>query len=295
MNPELTVSYEFAADTVTRSHSNFSKTFLLLSKDQRRAFCAVYSFMRFCDDAADGEGSVADKREELFRWRAILDEKESSEDTRIALILPAFRDTMQKFSIPVRYFHWIIDGTEMDLVSDRCETFDELYRYCFHVASAVGLVCLRIFGLQDEEKKEHAEKLAEECGIAFQLTNILRDIREDAERGRIYLPAEDLQRFNYTEDDLRNCIVNDNFHHLMRFEAERARSYYDRANDLIPLVKPASQASLWTMMEIYGRILEHIVENNYDVFGKRIRLSSSEKLTIMLKAFMMRGIKPHLS
>ena len=295
MEPDLAASYKFAADTVKRSGSNFSRAFLVLSREQRLAFYAVYAFMRFCDDVSDGDESVENRREGLRRWRALLDEaageardtEESPRDARIALILPAFRDTLRRYSIPAQYFHWIIDGTEMDLGAGRCETFEDLYKYCFHVASAVGLVCLRIFGFREDEK-ERAEKLAEQCGVAFQLTNILRDIREDAERGRIYLPLEDMRRFEYTEEDLENGVVNENFRALMRFEAERARFYYGEAGKLLPLVTPASRPSLWVMMEVYRRIFDRIAGSGFDVFRGRVRLSRSEKIFIMLKAVLMR-------
>ena len=299
MKPELAASYKFAAAAVKRSGSNFSRAFAMLSKEQRLAFCAVYTFMRFCDDVSDGADSVETKRDGLNRWRALLDEAagtarnagEFSRDARTALILPAFRDALQKYSIPAQYFHWIIDGTEMDLYAARCETFEDLYKYCFHVASAVGLVCLCIFGFR-EELKERAEKLAEQCGVAFQLTNILRDIREDAERGRIYLPMEDMRRFDYSEEDLKNGIVNENFRALMRFEAERARFYYGEAEKLIPLVMPASRSSLWIMIEVYSRLLNRIVESDFDVFKKRVSLSRREKISIFLKAVLLRAAKP---
>jgi len=293
---DLAASYKFAADAVKRSGSNFSRAFLLLSREQRLAFYAVYAFMRFCDDVSDGDDSVENKREGLRRWRALLNEaadethcttKMVSSDARTALILPAFRDTLRRYSIPSQYFHWIIDGTEMDLTANRCETFDDLYKYCFHVASAVGLVCLWIFGFR-EENKEQAEKLAEQCGVAFQLTNILRDVREDAERGRIYIPLEDMRRFKYTEDDLKNGIVNENFRMLMRFEADRARFYYSEARKLLPLVTPASRPSLWVMIEVYSRLLRGIVESGFDVFQNRIKLSRNEKVSIILKAVLMR-------
>ena len=295
---DLAASYKFAADAVKQSGSNFSRAFLVLSKEQRLAFYAVYAFMRFCDDVSDSDESIENKREGLRRWRALLeeasgmmkggaDEEVSREDAITAIILPAFRDTLQKYSIPAQYFHWIIDGTEMDLGADRYETFEDLYKYCFRVASAVGLVCLRIFGSGDEHK-EQAEKLAEQCGVAFQLTNILRDVREDAERGRIYIPLEDLRRFKYTEDNLKNGVVNENFLALMRFEAERARFYFGEARKLLPLVTPESRPSLWIMMEVYNRLLERIVEGGFDVFKKRARLSRSEKISILLKAVLMR-------
>ncbi len=199
-------------------------------------------------------------------------------------ILPAFYDALERFAIPARYFHWIIDGAEMDLDIDSYSTFEELYRYCFNVASAVGLVCLQIFGFAEERAKEHAEH----CGIAFQLTNILRDVKEDAAMGRIYLPLEDLERFGYGPDELRRAVVDERFRNLMRFESTRASEYYAKGRRLLPMIEPASQPALWAMMEIYGRILKKIIRRHYDVFGASVRLSSPEKAAIALRALAMR-------
>ena len=148
-------------------------------------------------------------------------------------IMPAFRESITRYSIPAQYFHWIIDGAEMDLNSHQYETFNDLYNYCFHVASAVGFVCLQIFGFKDEK----AKKYAEQCGIAFQLTNILRDVKEDAAMGRIYLPAEDLKKFDYAPEELQKGILDGRFRNLMRFEADRAKEYYAQARNLLPLVE----------------------------------------------------------
>jgi 15-cis-phytoene synthase len=283
MKPGLKASYKSAVDTVARSHSNFSSSFVVLSREKKLAFCAVYAFMRFCDDISDGETSNENKRELLARWRAQLDadETENSPDNSI---MPAFRDTLQKFSIPKQYFHWIIDGTEMDLDVFRYETFEDLYKYCFNVASAVGLVCLQIFGFKDER----AKKLAEQCGIAFQLTNILRDVKEDAERGRIYLPLEDLRKFDYSQEELQRGVLDERFRKLMNFETERAREYYRAARNLLPLVEKSSRPCLWAMIEIYERLLNRIIQSQFDVFSQRIRLSGQEKVTVALRALVMR-------
>lgn len=283
MEPGLIDSYKSAAEAVARSHSNFSYSFLVLPRHKKRAFCAVYAFMRYCDDISDGNASGENKRKALSQWRSQLDAA-CSENLRTNPILPAFRDTLQKFSIPEQYFHWIIDGTEMDLDVFQYETFDDLYKYCFHVASAVGLVCLQIFGFQEER----AKKYAEQCGIAFQLTNILRDVREDAERGRIYIPMEDLKKFNYTAEELRRGVLDERFQKLMRFEAERARGYYQSARNLLPLVQRSSRPSLWAMMEIYERLLDRIVQSQFDVFRTRIHLTAAEKISVALKALAMR-------
>ena len=283
MTPELMESYR-SAEAIARSRSNFYYSFIVLPAEKRLAFCAVYAFMRHGDDISDEEGGSGDRRERLRRWRRELDTAASGRDAA-SPILPAFRDTLQKFSIPAQYFHWILDGTEMDLEISRYESFEELYRYCFRVASAVGLVCLRIFG----SSGERAEKLAERCGIAFQLTNILRDVREDAQRGRIYLPLEDLRRFRYAPEELAAGVLDDRFRALMRYQTERAREYYRQARELIPLVEASSRPALWAMIEIYERILERIAERRFGVFGDRIRLSAREKGAVALKAIAMRA------
>ena len=160
----------------------------------------------------------------------------------------------------------------------------DLYKYCFNVASAVGLVCLQIFGFKDERAKEYAEQ----CGVAFQLTNILRDVKEDAESGRIYLPLEDLRKFGYTAEELRRGVVDERFRKLMKFEAERAREYYAAARNLLPLVEDSSRPALWAMIKIYERILDRIERQQFDVFRHPIHLAGTEKLSIALKALGMR-------
>jgi 15-cis-phytoene synthase len=284
MESELIASYK-SAQAVARSRSNFYYSFVVLPSEKRRAFCAVYAFMRYCDDISDGDANPETKSAMLRDWRSQLDAVFAG-TLQGNPILPAFRDTVTSFSIPAEYFHWVIDGAEMDLNVFQYETFDDLYKYCFNVASAVGLVCLQIFGFGEPR----AKKYAEQCGIAFQLTNILRDLREDAERGRIYLPVEDLRKFDYSPEELRKGIVDERFRKLMRFETARARKYYAAARELIPLVEPASRSALWAMIQIYERILNRIVQKQFDVFRNRIHLTHSEKISIALKALAMRFV-----
>jgi len=285
MKPELVESYS-AAERVARQRArNFYYSFVVLPSERRLGFCAVYAFMRCCDDISDGDASLESKREMLKKWRDQLDSAAAG-DCPTGSFMPAFHDTVRRFSIPARYFHWIIDGAEMDLTIDRYRSFDDLYRYCFNVASAVGLVCIQIFGYRDERAKEYAEY----CGIAFQLTNILRDVKEDAEMGRIYLPDEDLARFSYSQEELRRGVLDERFRNLMSFEAARAEQYYSKARNLLPLVDPASRPALWAMMEIYNRLLRKIVRRKYDVFGNTVRLSGSEKASVVLKALAMKYI-----
>jgi 15-cis-phytoene synthase len=284
MEPELIASYK-SAEAVARSRSNFYYSFIVLPPEKRRAFCAVYAFMRYCDDISDSAGSREAKCARLRDWRSQL-------DAVFAGILPengillAFLDTVTNFSIPAEYFHWVIDGAEMDLSVFQYETFDDLYKYCYNVASAVGLVCLQIFGFGAPQAKTYAEQ----CGIAFQLTNILRDVKEDAEMGRIYLPLEDLKRFGYSPEELRQGILDERFRKLMRFETERARDYYSSARKLIPLVSEGSRPALWAMIRIYERILDRIEQRQFDVFHTPIHLASTEKLSIAVKAIAMRFV-----
>ncbi len=285
MEPGMAASYRAAAEVARTQARNFYYSFVVLPPEKRRALCAVYAFMRYCDDISDGDGTAESKKAGLVRWRAQLDSALTGQ-TGSNPIFPAFSDTVRRFRIPGDYFHWIIDGAEMDLTLDRYETFDDLYHYCFRVASAVGLVCVRIFGYSDER----AIKLAEECGIAFQLTNILRDIKEDAAMGRIYIPADELRRFNCDPADFKNGTLSEDFRRLMSFQIERAQHYYEKAGHLLPLVDKPSRPSLWAMVKIYRGILEKIEKRRCDVFKERIRLSNSEKSVIMLRALAMRFV-----
>jgi 15-cis-phytoene synthase len=194
---------------------------------------------------------------------------------------PGFTHTVQTYRIPHQYFHQMIDGVASDLETRKIATFDELYRYCYQVASVVGLTTIHIFGFQSED----AKSLAEKCGVAFQLTNILRDIKEDAGLGRIYLPAEDLARFGVTEKQLAE---GDAVTELLRFEAARARKYYQEALPLLDLVDKHSRPSLWALIEIYSRLLDRIERSKYDVFSRRISLSAAQKCWIVARAALYR-------
>ena len=283
MESELTASYRSAEAVARNRAGNFYYSFVVLPPKKRRAFCAVYAFMRQCDDISDGNESTEAKREMLQNWRTQLDNSYSGNIPGNSVLL-AFHDTVVNFSIPAEYFHWIIDGAEMDLDIFQYETFQDLYKYCFNVASAVGLVCLHIFGYDEK----CARKYAEQCGIAFQLTNILRDVKEDAEMGRIYLPLEDLRKFDYTPEELQRGITDERFRRLMRFEAARAQEYYARARNLLPLVEETSKPALWAMIEIYERILKKIVQRQFDVLHNSIHLANTEKASIALRALAMR-------
>jgi phytoene synthase len=274
----LEESYRCCARIARTEARNFYYSFLCLPAAKRAAMCAIYAFMRHSDDISDGGGE--DRLGRMERWRQELD-RAFAGDYGESRILPAFHDTAVRYGIPKQYFHDLIDGAVMDLEPRRYETFADTYRYCYHVASVVGLVCIHVFGFDDSAAKE----LAEWNGIAFQLTNILRDLREDAQMGRVYLPQEDLRRFGYTEDDLRSGVENEAFHELMRFQVERAREYYRKADGLVALIHADSRPCLQAMRAIYRGILERIVAQNYDVFSRRARVPTWKKLAIATRAW----------
>jgi len=265
---DLEASYRFCRQIARTRARNFYYSFLLLPRDQRDAMCAIYAFMRYCDDISEAEGA---SRSAIERWRQDLDRALSGQYPDNPL-WPAFHDTVQRYKIPCHYFHEMIDGVSGDLEPRRIQTFDELYRYCYQVASVVGLTIIHIFGFESAD----ALKLAEKCGIAFQLTNILRDVREDCANGRVYIPEEDIARFGA---DLAKH--DDRFVALMSFEAQRARDYYDQSRPLLSLVAARCRASLWALIEIYRRLLNRIERSNYDVLIKRIRVPTWEKLAIL--------------
>jgi phytoene synthase len=271
-------SYAYCRKIARARARNFYYSFVLLSKPQRAAMCAIYAFMRYCDDLSDEPGAT---RSAIERWRADLDAALAGHFSGHP-VWPAFRDAVDRYRIPHHYFHEMIDGVASDLEPRRFETFDQLYRYCYQVASVVGLTVVHIFGFDSPA----ALPLAEKCGIAFQLTNILRDVREDVERGRLYLPAEDLHRFAVTEDDLRAGNRNAAFLRLMRFEAARARSYYDESRPLLNLVHSKSRPSLSALVGIYRSLLERIERRNFDVFSERVRLSALRKSWIVARALV---------
>ena len=269
----LQASYAFSRRIARTRARNFYYSFLLLSREQKNAMCAIYAFMRHSDDISEGEGASA---EAIHQWRTDLDNALAGNFPENPL-WPAFHDTVKRYRIPHEYFYEMIEGVSGDLHPREIQTFDELYRYCYQVASVVGLTIIHIFGFDNPE----ALALAEKCGIAFQLTNILRDVREDRENRRIYVPAEDIQRFS------ANLAHYDaNFIELMRFEAARAEAYYQESRPLIALVHKRSRRSLWALIEIYRRLLLKIEKSNFDVLDRRIRIPTSEKLGILAKSFL---------
>jgi 15-cis-phytoene synthase len=292
VTPErLAESYRYCEMVAKTQAKNFYYSFVTLPPERKAAMCAIYAFMRYSDDVSDEAAEDRTKAEEMKTWRQALDKAFAGEYGE-SLILPAFHDTVQKYGIPVRYFHDLIDGTEMDLTKNRYATWEELREYCYRVASVVGFVCIHVWGFEEADGK--TLEYAEACGLAFQLTNILRDVKEDAERDRIYLPQEDLQRFGVTEEELKQGVVSEKFRALMRFEAERAQGFYAQAERLFPLVHPPGRPTLKIMMQIYRGILESIERNGYDVHSRRARVSTPKKLGIVAGAWFASRFRRNL-
>jgi phytoene synthase len=277
-----TRSYAWCERLARQQAGNFYHAFRLLPTARRRAMCALYAFLRIADDLTDGPESIADKRLALTNWRRQLDEALAGRYHHP--LHPAFHHTVEQYGIPRRYLDDALDGVGMDLDTDRYDTFDELYCYCYRVASAVGLACIHIWGFAEER----AKKFAEAAGIALQLTNILRDLGEDAARGRVYLPREDLERFGYRAEGLERGERDGRFRELMCFQVERARRYYESAEPLADLLDPAGRAVFLVMLRTYRGLLEAIVRRDYDVFSSRVRLSRWRKLWLAAQALPFR-------
>jgi phytoene synthase len=282
MTAALAASYAYCERLARREAANFYPAFRVLPGPQRRAMCALYAFLRVADDLTDGPGSTADKQAALAAWRTAFARAMAGDYSHP--LHPALHHTIRIHGIPCAYLHLVLDGVEMDLVQDSYATFAELYRYCYRVASAVGLACIRIWGCTDERATAYAES----AGIALQLTNILRDLREDADRGRVYLPQEDLLHFGYHVEQLRRCERDDRFRALMRFQVERARGYYEAARPLSALLPPPGRAVFQVMLRTYRGLLETIEQRAYDVFSSRISLSGWRKLGLVVQAVPVR-------
>lgn len=283
MDRVIDASFRFCEELSRREAKNFYYSFLVLPPPKRRAMCALYAFMRHTDDLADEPGEPARKRDALASWRSTLDGALAG-DTAAWPGLPALAETVRRHAITPRYLHEVIDGVAMDLEPRPFPTFDDLYAYCYRVASAVGLACIQIWGYTSEGGR--AEAMAEACGIALQLTNILRDVREDAQAGRIYLPEEDLARFGVSADDLRLGRKSAAVRELLEFEGQRAYTYYGKAAPLIRLVAPAGRPVLRAITGIYRALLDEIVRRDYDVLNGRISLPGWRKAAITVKSLM---------
>jgi phytoene synthase len=303
MNTRLATAYSVCRGIARREAKNFYYSFIALPREKRNALSAVYAFMRHADDISDDESiPIPERRARLNtwveQWHSVLSGTPSDDP-----VFTALADAQHRFSIPPALLDQLVHGTYMDLQPENAEeqrvhsstgvatlssarthqTFSDLYRYCYLVASVVGMVCIRVYGYEDPR----AEELAERCGVAFQLTNIIRDVKEDAQMGRVYLPQEDLAQFGLEANNFLDsggaAIDETRLRPLLQFEADRARDYYRSADELLLLIHEDSRPALWVMVTIYRRLLEKIAEKQYDVLHGRIRLSASEKVGILAR------------
>jgi len=292
------MAYSVCKGITRTSAKNFYYAFLVLPRRKRQALCAVYAFMRRCDDIADDPTlALSDRRQKLDTWLDALHRAQQGEPTDDAILL-ALTDAQRRFAIPAGLLDELAHGTAMDVEQEensaqttsapgltiQYRTFQDLRLYCYRVASVVGLVCIHIFEYRDPA----AEPLAERCGLAFQLTNIIRDVKEDASLGRVYLPEEDLAKFQISGSELLTTPDPARFRPVLALEADRAREFYSSGDALIPYVAEDSQPALWVLVTIYRSLLEKIAEKQYDVFTAKISLSTSEKLRILAKGFLKR-------
>ena len=288
---------------ITRSVAkNFYYAFLVLPRHKREALCAVYSFMRRCDDIADDSNlPLEERRLKLEAWLDALHRAQQGEPTDDPILL-ALTDAQRRYQIPASLLDELALGTAMDIETTseledepgfarstaslpvHYKTFEDLQLYCYRVASVVGLVCIHVFGYRDPA----AEPLAERCGLAFQLTNIIRDVKEDAAMGRVYLPEEDLAEFGLTASDLLTTPDPARFRPLLNLEADRAREFYKAGDELIPMISEDSQPGLWVLVNIYRKLLQEITDRQYDVFSGKVSLTVSEKLRILGRGFLQR-------
>jgi len=292
---QLRAAYSVCRHIARSAAKNFYYGFLVLPSQKRNAISAVYAFMRRADDIADDPSLPQEqRRQKLEEWVNALRRVAAGERTDDPVLF-ALADAQKRYNIQLDLLEKLVQGTAMDVPCAQAapdgqipqlqyETFDQLYEYCYHVASVVGLICIRIFGYRDPR----AEKLAEQTGVAFQLTNIIRDVREDAHLGRVYLPREDFARFGLDVHTLTNGSAPEALRPVLEFEALRARGFYRAAEDLLPLIDEDSQPALWTLVEIYRRLLERIIARNYHVFSGKVRLSTAEKLNVLSKGFWRR-------
>jgi phytoene synthase len=278
----LATSYAYCENLARREAVNFFHAFRLLPRPQRRAMCALYAFLRIADDLSDGHGTPAEKRAWLTDWRRQLDEALAGH--YIHRLHAALHHTVSVYGIPRQHLDAVLDGVEMDLEPVAFAHFADLYQYCYRVASAVGLACIHIWGYSDRR----AEGYAESAGVAFQLTNILRDLAEDAGRGRIYLPREDLDRFGYSAEQLLRGECNESFRRLMHFQVQRAHGYYEAALPLRDLLTPPGRAVFLVMFRTYRGLLDAIKRRRYDVFSGRVRLSLGHKILLAARALPVR-------
>ena len=294
-NIGIAEAYRFCRNIAQREAQNFYWAFRVLPRHKSDAMCAVYAFMRRADDISDDESkSLELRRAEMTEWLGEWREARDLDPEMVQdLVFRALGDTQRQFGIASELLEELVAGTTMDLepraaaTLQSFDTFEDLYRYCYLVASVVGLVCIRIFGYSDKR----AEGLAEETGVAFQLTNILRDVKEDVERGRMYIPMDLMDEFGEAPEELRELAsgrtMTERERGMLATLAIRAERYYVSGKKLIPLLERDSRAAMWVLLTIYHRLLGRIADKRMEVFRERISLPTSEKIGVLLRGAVM--------
>jgi phytoene synthase len=282
MTSTVSQSYAYCTRLARARAGNFYYAFLVLPRAERQAMCALYAFLRVADDLADEPGALEEKRNALARWRSGLEEALRGESRHP--VYAALSDTIARFGLEPAHLHGLLDGVEQDLATTSFATFSELYHYCFRVASLVGLSCVRIWGCRNPR----ADDLAGASGIAFQLTNILRDTVEDARLGRTYVPQEDLNRFGCRAEQLLNGPCDENYQALMQFEMKRARGFYHQAEPLTDLLAPPGRAVFQVMTRTYRGLLSALERRGFAHLNGPVQVSRWRKLGYLLDAIPVR-------
>lgn len=278
-------AYEACREVTRRRARNFYYGLKLTPEPKRSALYAIYAWMRAADDLADAAaGSTAERLERIAEFRETTDRLFRGDDVPAEPLWQAMADVLRRFDLPAPAFHHMLDGQEADLRTERYETFEDVRRFCYNVASTVGLVCIAVWGVNDSS----APELAVEQGIAFQLTNILRDVRQDLDHGRCYLPMSELRRAGLSIEDLKSWRKPDSCEAFIREQAQRAEQHYERSIPLISMVSPDCRPTLWAMREIYHGLLLKIIAEPASIMGsRRVRLSSLRKAWIAFQAQRM--------
>ena len=275
---KISKSYEYCKNLTIKSDSNFSLGFRFLPKDKRNAIYAVYAFNRCADDFVDEENDNTQKNRLIEKWEMHLEEIYDGKNSDHP-ILVAFSDAVKRFNIPKQPFKDAILGFKMDIKKNRYKNFDELKTYCRHVAGTISTMSLSIFGHTDKKSYEYGDDLS----MALQLTNIIRDVGKDVDKNRIYIPLNEMNEFDYPEECLLSKTYNNNFVNLLKFQIERARSYFDRAQNLIPILERDAQFTVLLMGAVYKKVLEKVIKNRYDVFNKFAYIPRTQKAMLVLK------------
>ncbi len=289
-------SHSICHQMARRSRSNFYPCFCLLDSSRRRGMEALYAFMRHTDDLADATAALSRRREALDRWQesleaALADRPASANNDPDEIVLPALVDTVRKFHIPSQHLLAVIEGVRMDLDAAAFETFDDLAEYCHRVSTAVGLACIHIWGFDDQRAFEPARY----CGLAFQMTNILRDLAEDVRNGRMYLPAEDLRRFDYSAADVTAGAADGRFERLMQMQLDRVAQFYQKGIALFDRVDPQGRRMFGMMTTVYHRLFTKIRREPAAVLTRRVRLSRVDKLTIATRWMFLPPRRPNIT